>query len=181
MPSPGPLLSDLILPPWDTNARVTAELIGALPAGIFLAAVPGSPRRTVASIALHLHNARCRWLRTLAEPLGVPVPRLLGPAWEGKPAMLRALRASASGMAALLALGCKHGGRVPATSRYVWRNLALDVGHVLTYFVAHEAHHRGQLLTVARQLGHPLPKAAAGALWWWKPPRGKRPVDRRNG
>jgi hypothetical protein len=77
-------------------------------------------------------------------------------------------------MAALLAFGCERNGQVPAAPRYVWRNLALDVGHILTYFVAHEAHHRGQLLAVARQLGHPVPRESAGAVWWWKPPRVKR-------
>jgi uncharacterized damage-inducible protein DinB len=56
------------------------------------------------------------------------------------------------------------------------------VGHILTYFVAHEAHHRGQLLLVARQLGHPVPKAASGHLWWWKPaPAGGRSRGRSAG
>lgn len=179
MPAALPSLSSLILPAWTTNARVTAELIRALPAPLFPAPIPGYPRRTVGSIVLHLHNSRCRWLRTLAEPLGLSVPRLAGPAWDGKTALLRALRESSRGMADLLALGCERGGQVPATSRYVWRNLALDVGHILTYFVAHEAHHRGQLLTIARQLGHPVPTAAANAVWWWKPPRAKSRTKRR--
>src|SRR6185437_12311786 len=51
---------------------------------------------------------------------------------------------------------------------YVWRNLALDVGHVLTYFVGHEAHHRGQIVMIARQTGHRLPNEVMGRLWWWK-------------
>jgi uncharacterized damage-inducible protein DinB len=72
-------------------------------------------------------------------------------------------------MEALLALGLASDGHVPPSRRYVWRNLNLDVGHVLTYFVAHEAHHRGQLVMAARQLGHALPHAATGALWQWKP------------
>jgi uncharacterized damage-inducible protein DinB len=54
----------------------------------------------------------------------------------------------------------------------VWRNLSLDVGHVLTYFVAHEAHHRGQIVMVARQTGHRLPSAITAALWQWKMDRG---------
>ena len=72
-------------------------------------------------------------------------------------------------MEALLELGIASNGHVPPSRGYVWRNLALDVGHVLTYFVAHEAHHRGQLVMAARQLGHRLPHAAMGALWQWKP------------
>jgi len=77
-------------------------------------------------------------------------------------------------MEALLALGLDAEGNVPPSKGYVWRNLSLDVAHVLTYFVAHEAHHRGQLVMVARQTGYRLPNEVTGRLWWWKPERGTR-------
>ncbi|MBL8978693.1 MAG: DinB family protein [Gemmatimonadetes bacterium] len=162
-------LSDLIGPAWVTNARVTEDLVRALPMRVFRAPIPALPRRTVRAMAVHLHNSRCRWIRTLGQPLGIKVPRLLDPTVAGKPALLRALRESADAMEALFRMACERDGHLPATRRYVWRNLALDVGHLLTYFVAHEAHHRGQLLLVARQLGMPVEKAAADHVWWWKP------------
>jgi hypothetical protein len=71
------------------------------------------------------------------------------------------------GIEALLVLGLESGGRVPPTPACVWRNLPLDVSHILTYFVAHEAHHRGQLVLLARQLGHRLPREVTDALWEW--------------
>jgi uncharacterized damage-inducible protein DinB len=40
--------------------------------------------------------------------------------------------------------------------------------HFLCYFVAHEAHHRGQLIMLARQLGHRLPRDVENGLWQWK-------------
>ena len=52
----------------------------------------------------------------------------------------------------------------PPSPAYVWRNLPLDVGRVLAYFVAHETHHRGQVVLVARQLGHRLPSAVTNGL-----------------
>ncbi|MGH7626499.1 MAG: DinB family protein [Gemmatimonadaceae bacterium] len=57
--------------------------------------------------------------------------------------------------------------QLPASKGYVWRNLPLDVGHVLTYFVAHEAHHRGQIVMLARELGHRLSREATNGLWQW--------------
>jgi hypothetical protein len=59
------------------------------------------------------------------------------------------------------------GGNVPPSKGYVWRNLSLDVPHVLAYFVAHEGHHRGQIVMLARQLGHRLPAEVAAGLWQW--------------
>ena len=76
-----------------------------------------------------------------------------------------ALKRSSRGIEALLELGLAAGGDVPPSKGYVWRNLPLDVPHVLTYFVAHEGHHRGQIVMLARQLGHRLPPEVAGGLW----------------
>jgi uncharacterized damage-inducible protein DinB len=56
---------------------------------------------------------------------------------------------------------------VPPAKAYVWRNLPLDVPHVLAYFVAHEAHHRGQIVMLARQLGRRLPSDVSAGLWQW--------------
>jgi len=168
---PPTTLHELILPAWRTNALVTERVVQGLPQAIYLASVPGWPRRTVRSLAAHLHNSRCGWLRTLGQPLGLPVPALVDRNAVSRADLVRALRQSSRGMLALLELGCDRGGQIPPTARYVWRNLALDVGHVLTYFVSHESHHRGQLVLIARQLGVPLPAAVVDGLWQWKPAR----------
>ena len=81
--------------------------------------------------------------------------------------LLLALKRSSRGIEALLELGIATGGQIPPSKAYVWRNLPLDVGHVLAYFVAHEGHHRGQIVMVARQLGHRLSPEATNGLWQW--------------
>ncbi len=166
MPSP-PSLRDTILDVWRTNNRVTVFLIEHLPAGLWEATVPGAPRRSVRMIAGHIHNARCMWLKTLGKENGIAVPRSVD-RYKVKPKdLIPALERSSAGILGLLKLGCDHGGSIPGTSSYVWRNLPLDVGHVLGYFIAHEGHHRGQIVMLARQLGHRLPAEIAGGLWHW--------------
>ena len=167
--SPTVSLEDLILPAWRTNARITRLLLAGLPAPMWDRAVPGSPRRTPRMIAGHLHNARCMWIRTLGAPHGLPAPKLVDRRRVKKVDLVRALGLSGAAIEDLLRLGCDRGGRVPATAAYTWRNLTLDVGHILTYFVAHEAHHRGQLVLLARQFGVQLSHVAPSDLWQWKP------------
>jgi uncharacterized damage-inducible protein DinB len=39
---------------------------------------------------------------------------------------------------------------------------------MLSYMLAHEAHHRGQVSTLAHQLGHPLSGAVTSNMWNWE-------------
>ena len=160
-------LSGSILASWRTNSRATAYLIEHLPAALWNETIPGTTARTVRMVAAHLHNSRAQWIRTLGREHGIVAPALVNPRKVTRAQLLVALRGSAKGLEALLRLGLAAGGHVPPSRGYVWRNLPLDVGHVLTYFVAHEGHHRGQLVLVARQLGHRLPSSVSGGLWQW--------------
>ena len=160
-------LQDSILDAWKTNNRVTVFLVEHLPAELWEATVPGAPRRTVRMICGHIHNARCMWLKTLGKEHGIPVPRNVDRHKVKPSELVPALEHSSTGMLELLKFGCDQGGSVPATPAYIWRNLPLDVGHVLGYFIAHEGHHRGQIVMLARQLGHRLPAEVTGGLWQW--------------
>jgi uncharacterized damage-inducible protein DinB len=166
MSSP-PDLREAILAAWRTNNRVTMFLFEHLPPRLWSATVPGAPRRTIRMIAGHIHNARCMWIKTLGHPHGLPVPPAVDRHRVGARQLLPALRRSSRGITGLLQLGCRHGGTIPPTRSYVWRNLPLDVGHVLGYFIAHEGHHRGQIVLVARALGYRLPGEVTSGLWQW--------------
>lgn len=162
-----PPVGDSLLGAWATCNRVMTFLVEHLPAAVWEAAVPGVPRRTVRATAAHIHNTRCMWLKTLGKPHGIAVPPPVNRHRTTRAQLVRALHRSGRGIADLLALGLKNGGRIRPTPAYAWRNLPLDVGHVLAYFVAHEGHHRGQIVLVARQLGHRLPAAVTNGLWQW--------------
>jgi uncharacterized damage-inducible protein DinB len=163
---------------WRTNARATELLVRGIPPAIWDQRVPGVPARTVRMIAAHLHNARARWIRTLGSEHGIQAPPLVNPRTVPRRDLLAALSRSAAGIDALLELALANGGVLPPSRGYVWRNLPLDGGHVLTYFVAHEGHHRGQLLLIARQLGHRLSREISNGIWQWTTlSRDRRPAS----
>jgi uncharacterized damage-inducible protein DinB len=149
---------------WHTSHRVTVYLIENLPPGLCSRGVPGAPRRTVRMIAAHIHNARCMWIKMLGARHRIPVPRTVDGRAVRRAELLRGLSRSSEGIARLIRLGVAQGGAVP---RAAWQNFPTDLPHFLSYFVAHEAHHRGQLVLLARQLGHRLPPGVTAGLWQW--------------
>jgi uncharacterized damage-inducible protein DinB len=156
--------SDLIAA-WRTNNRVTVYLIEHLPAELWSMNVPGSPRRTIRMLAAHIHNARCSWIKMIGERHGVAVPKSVDGRTVRPSELKRALERSSRGMIELIRLGLSRDGAIPPAD---WQNFPTDLVHFLSYFVAHEAHHRGQLVMLARQLGHRLPVEVTAGLWQWK-------------
>jgi uncharacterized damage-inducible protein DinB len=105
------------------------------------------------------------WIKMIGARHGVAVPKLVDGRKVRPKELSRALERSSRGMIDLIRLGVTRGGAIPPAA---WQNFPTDLAHFLSYFVAHEAHHRGQLVMLARQLGHRLPIDVTAGLWQWK-------------
>ena len=149
---------------WRTNNRATVYLVEHLPPDVWSSRVPGIPRLTVGMIAAHIHNSRCGWIKALGSRHGIKAPARVDLRRVRPLALAKALSRSSQGMIRLIELGVAHGGRVP---RATWQNFPTDLEHFLSYFAAHEGHHRGQLCMVMRQLGRRLPRSVAAGVWQW--------------
>ena len=106
-------LRDAVLTAWRTNSRVTAYLVEHIPTRLWSAAVPGVPSRTIRAIAAHFHNSRCSWIKTLGREHGIVAPIRVDHRAVTARQLSAALTRSGRGIAALLDLGCRHGGRGP--------------------------------------------------------------------
>ena len=87
-------LRTTMLGAWRTNNRGTVYLVKRLPPDLWVAALPGVPRRTVRMIAEHVHNAWCRWLKTLVGEFGIAVPSGVDRFRVGRTELVRALARS---------------------------------------------------------------------------------------
>ena len=135
----------------------------AKPAG----AKPSGKVRPIVAIFTHMHNVRTKWIKLTAPHLKVPAQ--LNRAHCTPEQARAALAESAVRCTEMLteALG-EDGGRIEKFSR---DSLAPSwpVGvEMLCYMLAHEAHHRGQVIMLAHQLGFPLPFKASDGIWNWE-------------
>jgi len=100
------------------------------------------------------------WVQMLGKRYGLAVPRRVDRHHVSRRQLLAALAQSARAIDDLLEVGLANGGHLVGFS-------PPEVTHFLAYHVAHEGHHRGQIVMVARQVGHRLPAEVTNGLWQW--------------
>jgi uncharacterized damage-inducible protein DinB len=148
------------------NERMNQMLIEHLDPAAWNAKPPGKAR-SIAAIFTHMHNVRTKWVRLTAPRL--EVPQQLERA-RCTPQQARAgLAESAARCEEILAeaLGGSGGG-IKKFVRDGWARPWPVGPEMLCYMISHEAHHRGQVLMLAHQLGLPLPKQVMYGLWNWE-------------
>lgn len=127
----------------------------------------GNDGRTIAQIFAHLHNCRLVWIRGSAPHL--KCPKALDPRRCTMDQTARAHRKSAAACLRMLteALSGKPGRKVTTFHRGSWTRDWPAGATMFGYMFSHEAHHRGQVLMLAHQLGYRLPPKAWGGIWQW--------------
>ncbi len=134
--------------------RIHLYLMENLSPEAWLLTPPGGKGRTLAAMAAHIHNVRLMWLK--AAKVG-PLPDPLDKS-ASIPEVKTALASSAETMETFLKTALET-GKVP--------NFKPDAWAFVGYLIAHEAHHRGQMTQLARQLGYPVSQKVNFGLWEW--------------
>lgn len=143
---------------WQINNRINLYLLEAVPAE-HLAAVLSSKGRNAGENFAHLHNVRLMWLKA-ALPEELAGQTKVEKENAGDKALLKlALEQSGAAIVKLIEYSAANGGRVKGFKPHV----AAFVG----YLVAHDAHHRSQIILALKQSGHPLDKKILYGIWEW--------------
>jgi uncharacterized damage-inducible protein DinB len=145
-----------LLDSFNTNNRINQYLIDNLPPAAWKAKPADGKGRTIAAIVAHMHNVRVMWLKaSKAEE----IPAQLDRATVTPGQAMRALESSRRALSVVISHALESDGRV--------KSFRPDVAGFLGYLIAHDAHHRGQITMLARQVGHPLPQKAMFGMWEW--------------
>ena len=158
-PSPEPFSARLptaLLNAFDTNNRINQYMIENLPAEAWNAKPPDGKGRNVSAIVAHMHNVRVMWLKAAKVDT---IPEQLDKSSVTPAQAIRGLEQSRSALSTLIGGALSGDGRI--------KNFRPDVAGFVGYLIAHDAHHRGQIAMLARQLGHPLPQKAMFGMWEW--------------
>jgi uncharacterized damage-inducible protein DinB len=163
-------IREVLLETYAANDKMNQLLFTHLDARAWRADPPGLNRRegrTIAAVFAHMHNNRLVWLKRSAPHLKCPAP--LDPERCTLRQTAIAHRKSAARCLQMLkeALSESPARRVTKFSRGSWASEWPAGATMFAYMFAHEAHHRGQVIALAHQLGYRLPEAAAYGIWQW--------------
>ncbi len=150
------VIADALLGAYATNNRINVYLLENLPDEAWIAKPPGGKGRDISSIAGHIHNVRLMWLKASGA---TDIPAKLEPGTFTKQQAIAALEASWKALETALRTSLAGEGKI--------KSFKPDVVSFFGYLVAHDAHHRGQITMLARQLGHPISQSAMFGLWEW--------------
>jgi uncharacterized damage-inducible protein DinB len=161
----------VLLETYAANDRMNQLLFEHVDARAWRAHPPGLNRlqgRTIAAVFAHMHNNCLVWLKRSASHLGCPAP--LDPARCTIRQTAIAHQKSAARCLQMLkeTLSESPDRRVTKFSRGSWASPWPAGATMFAYMFAHDAHHRGQVIALARQVGYRLPDAAAYGIWRWE-------------
>jgi uncharacterized damage-inducible protein DinB len=139
------------------NNRVNVLLLNSLTTDQ-LAHVPTPKARSIADQIAHLHKVRIMWLEA-RDPERAKALQNIPAGTTAKSVLRSALEASAEALAAVLTESVDAG-----KMKGFKRGPIAFCG----YMMAHEAHHRGQILVHLKHAKMPVNRDIAYALWQWE-------------
>jgi uncharacterized damage-inducible protein DinB len=142
---------------WAIHDRINRYLLEGIP-NEALEAQSTSKGRTVAEQFAHIHNVRLMWLKSAAPDLLKALTKLEKENLN-QTVLQAALDASGQAMTTLLEQAFNGDGKI--------KGFKPHASAFLGYLIAHEAHHRGQIVLTLKQAGHPVEKKIAFGLWEW--------------
>ena len=150
-------LEEEVVEAFERCGRVTEYLVTVLPAPLWHREPPGGHGRTIAAMIAHVHGVR----RTFAKMGGGSALPALDRKTVTPAAARKALRAVNDVMAR------QFRDAVAAKATRV-KGMPRRAVEMMSYLTQHDAHHRGQIMMRAREMGHEFSTEDIMRIWGWK-------------
>jgi uncharacterized damage-inducible protein DinB len=150
---------DQILEAWRINHRINLRLLGEIGAEGLLSTLSRRGARSVGRQFAHLHYVRIYHLTKRAKALAAGAHVFATGEEPDRKTLGAALEDSARRVEEWLRLA----GEGAPGIRIFKRGLVPTVA----YLIAHESHHRGNILLTLKQSGHALDSTTRYAIWDW--------------
>lgn len=149
-------MTDQLLETWDIHNRIMLHVLdGIAPESLDVKAGRG---RSIGEQLAHVHNVRLIWLA--AASISTELPAKVGKEEAREKSVLAAaLLSSGEAIRSLVHHALEHNGTIKGFKPHA----AAFVG----YLIAHEAHHRGQIILLLKQAGFSLDKKLLYGMWEW--------------
>jgi len=147
---------DQLVETWQINNRIDLYLLDAI-AEEHLVDALASKGRDVGKQFAHIHNVRLMWLKAAAPDLNEKQTKLDDNIT--KDFLKTRLTESGLTIEELITRSVANGGKVKGFKPHV----TAFVG----YLLAHDAHHRSQIILALKQSGHKLEQKIGYGIWEW--------------
>ena len=147
---------DQLIETGQINNRIDLYLLDAI-SEEYLADTLASKGRDVGKQFAHIHNVRLMWLKVAAPDLNEKQTKLDDNITKD----FLKTRLTESGLATeeLIARAVDNGGKV--------KGFKPQVTAFLGYLLAHDAHHRSQIIIALKQSGHKIDQKFGYGIWEW--------------
>ena len=142
---------------WEINNRINLYLLNAIDEK-YLTDISASKGRTVGEQFAHIHNVRLMWLKAAMPVLLEGQTKIEKENKLTKKLLSAELEKSSEAISKLLANGFET-GKI--------KNFKPHPSAFFGYLVAHEGHHRGQIILSLKQSGHPIDQKTQYGIWEW--------------
>ena len=152
-------MRDELIEAWRTNNRINLLLIDRISSEGMKATLSKRGGRGVAGEFAHIHTNRVWQLEKRAKDLATGLNKFPAGTVPTKAALKKALKASGDAIEELLVGALE--------KRPKRRGFKKGLFTSLSYYVAHEAHHRGRILLTLKVASHTLDRKTQMAIWAW--------------
>lgn len=152
------MLKDDFLETWHIHDRIHRYLLAEIEPSSLSDTTAGKGRSVGEQLA-HIHNVRLMWLKSAAPELLEGLEKVEKDQAHDQARLATAIEASGRAIAVLLERALAGDGKI--------KGFKPHVSAFLGYLIAHESHHRGQLIVSLKLAGHPVSRKTSFGLWEW--------------